>query len=182
MSLLTLVSLLAGLVDAVVGGGGLVQLPFLLAMIPGLGTATPHGINKAVSALGNISSAAVYWRRNPGTRLNRRLLAWSGTVAVLCAVGGALVTASLPIELFRPIVIVVLLVILWLVVKGRLSPSAAVGASPSPGRGINLPLAASSGMIGLYDRIIGPAAGSFLLSPIRGSCAGRWSTRLVRRR
>lgn len=174
VALLALVSLLAGLVDAIVGGGGLVQLPFLLAVLPGLGTATPLGINKAVSALGNISSAAVYWRRNPGTRLNRQLLAWSGTVAVLCAMAGALLASGLPIGLFRPIVIVVLVAILWLVVRGRLArpaaaaaPSSTPGASSagasSPGGGVNLPLAASSGVIGLYDGIIGPAAGSFLL-------------------
>ncbi|MFC7742531.1 TSUP family transporter [Nocardiopsis composta] len=75
--LLVAVGFAAGLIDAVVGGGGLVQLPVLLSAMPGA-TAVPLGVNKSVSAVGNIASAAVYWRRNPGSRIDLRLLAWSG--------------------------------------------------------------------------------------------------------
>ncbi|URM92831.1 TSUP family transporter [Streptomyces sp. MRC013] len=163
VALLTLVALLAGVIDAIVGGGGLVQLPFLLAVLPGFGTATPLGVNKAVSALGNLSSAAVYWRRNPGTRVDVRLLAWSGTVAVAGAVAGALVAASLSVQTLRPVVIAVLVAVLWLVVSGRLARTAQAGPAPAPGRRTRLPLTAASGAIGLYDGVVGPATGSFLL-------------------
>ncbi|MCP9976147.1 TSUP family transporter [Streptomyces somaliensis] len=124
VALLTLVALLAGVVDAIVGGGGLLQLPFLLAVLPGFGPATPLGVNKAVSALGNLASAAVYRRRNPGARVDGRLLAWAGAVAVAGAVTGALVAASLSVRTLRPVVIAVLVTVLWLVVSGRLARAA----------------------------------------------------------
>lgn len=40
----------AGLIDAIAGGGGLLQLPLLLVEFPHGGTGPPLGINKAVSA------------------------------------------------------------------------------------------------------------------------------------
>ncbi|MCP9976069.1 TSUP family transporter [Streptomyces somaliensis] len=135
VALLTLVALLAGVVDAIVGGGGLLQLPFLLAVLPGFGPATPLGVNKAVSALGNLASAAVYRRRNPGARVDGRLLAWAARWPWPGAVTGALVAASLSVRTLRPVVIAVLVTVLWLVVSGRLARAAEAQPVAPPGAG-----------------------------------------------
>lgn len=119
IAMLVGIAFLAGLIDAIVVGGGLLQLPLLLGAIPHFGTATPLGVNKAVSAVGNVSSAIVYWVRNPKTRIDWRLLSSSGAAAISCAVLGALLAASIPISYFRPFVMVVLLAVLWVVVTGR---------------------------------------------------------------
>ena len=55
-------ALLAGWVDAVSGGGGLVQLPALLVALPDAEPATALGTNKASSIIGT-SAAAITYRR-----------------------------------------------------------------------------------------------------------------------
>ena len=52
-------SFLAGLIDAVVGGGGLVLLPALFATFPGAAPATLIGTNKTASVWG---TSVATWR------------------------------------------------------------------------------------------------------------------------
>ena len=59
---LMLAALLAGWVDAVSGGGGLVQLPALLVGLPGVPPATVLGTNKLSSIIGTSAAARTYWR------------------------------------------------------------------------------------------------------------------------
>jgi len=178
--LLVAVGFAAGLIDAVVGGGGLVQLPVLLSAMPGA-TAVPLGVNKSVSAVGNIASAAVYWRRNPGSRIDLRLLAWSGGAAVGCAMLGAWIATAISMEVFRPLVIAALLAVLVFTVRGWVKEARGAGAAEAPGgpaTGAGAPgtrgkLAGSSAAIGVYDGLIGPATGSFLLLAFRRILGGR---------
>ena len=61
--LVSLASLLAGFVDAIVGGGGLVLVPALFAVFPGTHPATLFGINKSASVWGTGIAALQYSRR-----------------------------------------------------------------------------------------------------------------------
>ncbi|NTV11422.1 MAG: TSUP family transporter, partial [Zoogloea sp.] len=65
LALLGLGAMAAGLVDAVVGGGGLIQVPMLLAVYPAQLPATLFGTNKLASIVGTASAAARYARRIP---------------------------------------------------------------------------------------------------------------------
>jgi uncharacterized membrane protein YfcA len=56
-------ALVAGWVDAVAGGGGLVQLPALLVLLPGAAPAQILATNKLSSVFGTATAAAVYARR-----------------------------------------------------------------------------------------------------------------------
>jgi uncharacterized membrane protein YfcA len=155
------VAFVAGVVDAIVGGGGLLQMPFLLGNLPTAGTATPLGVNKAVTAIGNVCSATAYWLRNPQTRVDWRSMALSGTTAVAFTMLGALLAASIPLNYFRPIAIVILLTVLWFVVTGR---NKTIAQTQSPPRGQSeARLCAVSGGLGLYDGLFGPATGTLLL-------------------
>ena len=60
--LLCLAALLAGWVDAVVGGGGLIQLPALL-LVPGFAPVHALATNKVGSVMGTLTSATTYYRR-----------------------------------------------------------------------------------------------------------------------
>ena len=59
----TLASLLAGFVDAIVGGGGLVLVPALFAVFPGTHPATLFGVNKGASIWGTAAATLQYARR-----------------------------------------------------------------------------------------------------------------------
>ncbi|GAB2607196.1 hypothetical protein GCM10027034_45660 [Ramlibacter solisilvae] len=61
--LVSLASLLAGFVDAIVGGGGLVLVPALFAAFPGTHPATLFGTNKAAAIWGTGIAAVQYSRR-----------------------------------------------------------------------------------------------------------------------
>ncbi|MDG5867914.1 TSUP family transporter [Klebsiella pneumoniae] len=52
-----------GLIDAAVGGGGLVQIPALIHALPGSSLATIFGTNKLAVLLGNAFSVSGYLRR-----------------------------------------------------------------------------------------------------------------------
>lgn len=60
---MTLASLLAGFVDAIVGGGGLVMVPALFAAFPGAPPATLLGTNKAASVWGTAMATWQYSRK-----------------------------------------------------------------------------------------------------------------------
>src|SRR6478672_13157262 len=105
---LLVAALFAGFVDAVVGGGGLVQLPALLIGLPGAAVVQIAATNKLASFCGTSISAATYVRRvrpDPRTFLPLMLAAGLGSV------GGALVASMLPRSAFDPIILVVLVVV-----------------------------------------------------------------------
>ena len=60
---ITLASLLAGFIDAIVGGGGLILTPALFAAFPGAAPATLFGTNKAGSVWGTAMATWQYSRR-----------------------------------------------------------------------------------------------------------------------
>jgi uncharacterized protein len=155
--LLLLAGLTAGWVDAVVGGGGLVQLPALL-LVPGISPVQALATNKLASIMGTSVSALTYYRRvGPDLRTAGPM----AVAALLGAVGGAALATRIPAELFRPIILVVLVgVALYTVLKpslGRTSDLRWVGNGHRwAAAGIGL-------VIGAYDGLLGPGTGTFFV-------------------
>src|SRR6478752_10776557 len=86
-------ALIAGWVDAVVGGGGLVQLPALLLGFPSASPAQLLATNKVSSIAGTATSSLTYWRRvRPDLRTDLPMSA----VAYVAAVGGAILGLRIP--------------------------------------------------------------------------------------
>ena len=74
MALLALAGLFAGFVDAVVGGGGLVQLPALVVAFPGAAPVQILATNKLAGSCGTTVSSLTYYRRgraDPNTRVTQ---------------------------------------------------------------------------------------------------------------
>ena len=63
LALLALAGLAAGFVDAVVGGGGLIQLPALLLGLPNASPVQLLATNKLAAICGTTVSSATYYRR-----------------------------------------------------------------------------------------------------------------------
>ncbi|MBE1581987.1 sulfite exporter TauE/SafE family protein [Nonomuraea angiospora] len=147
----------AGWVDAVVGGGGLVQLPAIL--MTGLPTVEAMATNKLSSVFGTTSAAVAYAR---STKIDRQVALPGAGLAVLSAGLGASAAAAISAEVLRPVVMVVLLGVAAFV---TLRP--ALGAVPVPHlrtRGRVLAAVAVAGVgIAFYDGIMGPGTGTFLI-------------------
>lgn len=155
----------AGWVDAVVGGGGLIQLPALVIAIP-KDVATPYilGTNKLSSFFGTLSASGVYLRK-----IRVRLILLIPLVAG--AFGGSTVGAALsryvPREVLTPIVLVAVVAVgVYTLVKPKM------GLQHEPRHDRPAAIAWRAGAIGLvvgfYDGILGPGTGSFFVILIVG--------------
>ncbi|MGP3947533.1 sulfite exporter TauE/SafE family protein [Streptomyces sp. 7N604] len=157
--LLCLAAAAAGWVDAVVGGGGLLQLPALLVGLPHLPPAYVLGTNKAVAIVGTSAAAVTYTRKAP---VDVRTAVRIGLAAVGGSLAGAFFAAGIDSAVLRPLIMVVLLGVLAFVL---LRPS--FGTAPAPGpatrqRVLTAILVAGIG-IGFYDGLLGPGTGTFLV-------------------
>ena len=90
LALLAVAAFAAGWVDAVVGGGGLIQLPALL-LVPGMIPVQAAATNKVSSILGTAVSAVTYVRRVPTAD---RPDLWTAVPMALVAGGSAVLGAA----------------------------------------------------------------------------------------
>jgi uncharacterized membrane protein YfcA len=163
LALLVLAAVAAGFVDAVVGGGGLIQLPALLVGLPNASPVQVLATNKLGSICGTSVSSVTYFRRvrpDPRTFLPLMGLAFTGAVI------GALVASQVPRSAFEPIVLVVLVA-----VGGYVLLRPAIGAETAlrHAGGRHLGTAMAVGLvIGFYDGAMGPGTGSFLVISLVG--------------
>ena len=161
--LLVLAGLAAGFVDAVVGGGGLIQLPALVLGLPGAAPVQVLATNKLGSVCGTSVSSVTYYRRvrpDPRTFVPLMVLAFIGSMA------GALVASSIPKAAFEPIILVVLIVVGgYVLLKPDLGALTKLRFS-----GHRHTLAAMSAglVIGFYDGALGPGTGSFFVITLVG--------------
>ena len=147
----------AGLVDAVVGGGGLIQIPVLLSQYPQTAIPTLFGTNKLASIAG---TASALWRYARKISIPWAIVLPATLAALLGAWLGAAVTAWLPREAMRPLVLALLVAVavytFWRKDFGHVETRALVAADRW--RAALLGLA-----IGFYDGLFGPGTGSFLI-------------------
>lgn len=160
LAFLGMAAFLAGLVDAVAGGGGLIQVPALLATLPGESPARLFGTNKLASIFGTTNAALHYCR---GIQLPWSWLLPAVFGALVFSVLGAATVVWLPQGLLRPLVLLLLVGVLLHTLRQRefgVSKKAGWLVQPSHkllgGLGIGA-------MLGFYDGFFGPGTGSFLI-------------------
>jgi len=163
LALLGLAALAAGFVDAVVGGGGLVQLPALLLGLPDASPVNVLATNKLSSICGTTVSSATYYRRvrpDPRTFLPLMALAFVGSAL------GAGVASRFSRDAFDPIVLVVLVVVgAYVVLRPALGETTALRFAGHRHVGI---ATATGFVIGFYDGALGPGTGSFFVFALIG--------------
>ncbi len=156
--LLGLAALTAGFVDAVVGGGGLIQLPALLLGLPGASPVQILATNKLASFCGTTVSSATYYRRvkpDPRTFLPLMALAFVGSAL------GAGIAFLIPRSAFDPIVLVVLVIVgAYVLLKPDLGNATLLRFA---GRRHTAAAMATGLVVGFYDGALGPGTGSFFV-------------------
>ena len=159
-------AMLAGWIDAISGGGGLIQLPALLVALPDEEPATLFGTNKSSSIVGTTAAMVTYLRRTQA-RPDLRTAAPMALMAFAGSMLGALLVSRLPTELIRPAVLVLLIgVAIWLVTHRDLGMQENLRWADRR-RHVGVAVAAG-GLIGFYDGILGPGTGSFLVVALVG--------------
>ncbi|MCF8588887.1 TSUP family transporter [Gordonia liuliyuniae] len=159
LSLLVGGALVAGWMDAVVGGGGLVLLPLLLIAFPNAVPAAALGTNKLTAFWGTATAAVLYLRR---VEVNRRIVAISVPLAGLCAVGGALAASAVSSDMMRPFVIAAMLAVgAFVALRPQFGATRESFAPVSRTRFIVA--VCTLAVIGFYDGVFGPGTGLFLI-------------------
>jgi len=155
VALLLVAALFAGWIDAVAGGGGLIQLPALLLVFPHSATLTAMGTNKTSSIIGTSVAVRTYTRAHtPDWGLARRIM----LVAFVTSGLGSFTATRVSTEFLRPVIVLVLAGV-WLFTTVR-RPVMGREIFEAAHRGKALAIA---GVVGFYDGLIGPGTGSFLL-------------------
>lgn len=156
--LLCSVALVAGWVDAVSGGGGLLQVPALLLAVPPGQPATALGTNKVSSIFGTAAAAITYARREAPEI--RTALPMAGAAFVGSGFG-ALVALRLPVEILRPVVLLALAAV-WVLIAVRPRWGLSAGEAVTRRRRMGTAII-GGGLIGFYDGMLGPGTGAFLI-------------------
>jgi uncharacterized protein len=157
LALVALASLLAGCIDAIVGGGGLILVPALFAAYPTAAPAALFGTNKGAAIWGTALAAWRYARR-----VELRWATWLPAIAA--ALLGSLLGAwtvtfidARPLRIALPLVLIALLI--YTLAKKDLGRAHAPIAA-----GRERLLACAIGLaIGFYDGLFGPGTGSFFV-------------------
>lgn len=145
--------LLAGFVDAIAGGGGLIALPALLAA--GVPPVVALGTNKVQSVIGTATAALTYWR---GGYSSLRALAPAVVATYVAAFAGAWAVKQVDVALLETAVPVALvLVALYFLLAPRLSDE---DRHARLRWDAFVPLMGA--IVGFYDGLLGPGTGSFL--------------------
>lgn len=154
---------LAGWIDAVVGGGGLVQLPALMVAFPQAAPVQLLATNKIGSIAGTTTSSITYLRR---VRLDLRTAAPLAGAAFVGSLLGAVVASWIPRAAFNPAIFVVLVVVgAFTVLRPDLGQVAAIRFTGRRHYGAAMLVGAA---IGFYDGALGPGTGSFLVFALVG--------------
>jgi uncharacterized membrane protein YfcA len=155
---LALAAFCAGFIDAVVGGGGLIQIPMLFTALPGALPASIFGTNKFASVFGTANAAWRYARR---VNMPWRTTLPAAFAAFACAYLGALAVAWLPRELLRPMIL--LLLVGAAAYTFRRKDFGAIHRPQHSGRRELIHALTAGSVIGFYDGFFGPGTGSFLI-------------------
>jgi uncharacterized membrane protein YfcA len=155
---LAIASGFAGFVDAMAGGGGLIQLPSLIIGLPNKELPLILGTNKVPSIFGTAAAARNYFKNiKPDIPLTLTMM----LPAFIGSIAGATMAAFVPVGFFRPfIVLLLILVAIYTWKKPELGMAENLKFTHSK----RLVIVAIIGfLIGFYDGIFGPGTGTFLV-------------------
>ena len=149
---------LAGFVDAVGGGGGLIQVPALFIFSPTtLSHATLLGTNKFAGCIGTSAAAVTYARRG---LVPWRFTIYCSLIAACFSFLGSRLVSSIPPENFKPIILVLLvLVAIFTFTRKNIGQKQQLPSNANSW----IKAAIIGSLVGFYDGFFGPGTGSFFI-------------------
>jgi uncharacterized membrane protein YfcA len=156
--LLCTFAFLAGFIDSVVGGGGLVQVPAFFVLYPQLSVPNIIGTNRLASAVGTSVAA---WNYARAVRIPWRIVLFAGVAAAICSYFGATLQSILPSDLLKPIILVLIIAIAFYTYRKKdlgQSERFHIAENRKP-----LWAAGIGAVLGFYNGLVGPGTGSLLV-------------------
>ena len=154
---LCLASFGAGFIDSIVGGGGLIQLPALMMMLPHQAVVTLLATNKLVSVAGTAVSA---WRFSSHIPYIKTIIIPAMLSAFIFSFFGAWFVSIISSDVLKPIFMVLLFLVFLSTIRNK--SFGVVDHDPNVVIPVWKPIAIGS-VLGFYDGFFGPGTGSFLI-------------------
>lgn len=148
---------LAGFIDAVVGGGGLVQIPALFNALPHTPIASLLGTNKLSMIWGTAAAASRYARQ---IKVEWRAALPAAIAAFVFAFFGAFTVSQVSSEILRKALPFILIAVAWYTFKKKDLGSVHAPVRSPRERWWAMIMGAAAGF---YDGFFGPGTGSFLI-------------------
>lgn len=156
--LLCIAAFIAGFVDAIVGGGGLIQTPVGLILLPQLPVATVIGSLKIPAFSGTFFAAKQYLKK---VDMNWKLLSVMMILAFCFSFSGSYLLSTVHNDFMKPILLIVLCVVaIYTYTKKNFGAHTSKNHTQQKQLTYAILIAVA---IGFYDGFIGPGAGSFLV-------------------
>lgn len=149
---------LAGFIDSIVGGGGLVQIPAFFVLYPQLPVPNVIGTNRLASAVGTSVAA---WNYARSVSIPWKTVAYAGAATALFSYLGANVQSLLPSSVLKPVILLLIIAIAaYTYRKKAFGQAENLRFSPE-----KLPWAAAGvgAAMGFYNGFVGPGTGSLLV-------------------
>lgn len=150
-------SFAAGFIDSVVGGGGLIQLPALMMVLPEANVVTLLGTNKLVSVTGTAVSAYRFSRQIPYIKT---IIIPAMMAAFLFSFLGAFTVTIVSSDILKPLFMVLLFLVFLTTIRNK--SFGLVDHRPDVAIPVWKPLLIGA-LIGFYDGFFGPGTGTFLI-------------------
>lgn len=148
-------AMLAGFIDSIAGGGGMISLPaYYLAGLP---PALASGTNKLSAMMGTSLATASYAKAG---KLDHAVGIPAAAGALVCSALGALLMAALPPNVIRILVLDAIPVAAVFTLRGRKRRGTPKVRSAEATRWISVAIGCG---VGFYDGLVGPGTGTFLI-------------------
>ena len=156
--LLCIAAFAAGFIDAIVGGGGLIQTPAGLILLPHLPVATVIGTLKIPAFSGTALASLQYMQK---VKIKWKLMSLMAVIAFCAAYAGSTLLSKVDNEFMKPLLLVILIgVAVYTYTKKNFGTHEEKEHSFTEKIWFSILIAL---VIGFYDGFIGPGAGSFLV-------------------
>lgn len=156
--LLCAVAFLAGFIDSIVGGGGLVQVPAFFVLYPQLSVPNIIGTNRLASAVGTSVAA---WNYAQSVKIPWKTVLCAGASAAVFSYLGATVQSLLPSSVLKPIILFLIVAIaVYTYWKKDFGQNEAFRVAPER---LGWWAAGIGAVLGFYNGFVGPGTGSLLV-------------------
>jgi uncharacterized protein len=158
IALATLGSFFAGFVDAVIGGGGLIQVPVLFILFPTTLHTNIIATNRFASIAGTIVAARHYLK---SIKVNYTFIAIAGVTTAIASYSGTFLMHKIPVHIFKPVLFFLIAALtIYTIFKKEIGQEEKVNSNQNK---LYFLFAAIGIVLGLYNGTIGPGTGTLLV-------------------
>lgn len=148
---------LAGFIDSIVGGGGLVQVPAFFVLYPQLSVPNVIGTNRLASAVGTSVAA---WNYSRSVSIPWKTVLWAAVAASICSYLGATVQSMMPASMMKPLMLFLIIIIAIYTYTKKDFGHREDARAPEQ---LGWYAAAVGGVLGFYNGLVGPGTGTMLV-------------------